>query len=84
MQDCSPDGTGYCPARLSSPLISSGARWKCLQFWFYGFYDSLEVSLVSKFNQRTLYRRLLYADPYWRRIDVPISVNSSYQVNAII
>ena len=84
MQDCSLDGTGYCLASLSSPLISSGARWKCLQFWLYGLYDNLEVSLVSKLNQTTLHRRQFLAGLSWTRIDVPISVDSPYQVNAIL
>ncbi|XP_067041831.1 uncharacterized protein [Acropora muricata] len=80
LQDCSPTGTQYCPARLSSPLIGSGARWKCLKFWLYGWHDYLEVSLVSKLNQTTLYRRRLLARHFWTRIDVPIAVDSPYQV----
>ncbi|XP_044177252.1 uncharacterized protein LOC122959772 [Acropora millepora] len=84
LQDCSATGTPYCPARLSSPLIGSGARWKCLQFWLYGWYYYLEVSLVSKLNQTTLYRRWFLARRFWKRIDVPIAVDSPYQVNAIL
>ena len=84
MQDCLPDGRRYCSARLSSPLISSGARWKCLQFWLFGRFDRLEVSLVSKFNQTTLRRRWFLADPFWTQRHMSISVDSPYQVNAII
>ncbi|XP_015778731.1 PREDICTED: MAM and LDL-receptor class A domain-containing protein 1-like isoform X3 [Acropora digitifera] len=80
LQACSSSGTEYCPARLSSPLIGSGARWKCLQFWVYGWYYYLEVSLVSKLNQTTLYRRGPTGHTFWTRIDVPIAVDSPYQM----
>ena len=54
-----------------------------MQFWLYGWYHLLEVSLVSKLNQTTLYKRVFLAHHYWTRIDVPIGVDSPYQVNAI-
>ena len=83
LQGCSVDGPRYCPASLSSRLISSGARWKCLQFWFYGWYDYLEVSLVSKLR-KTTFKRKFYARPSWSQMRVNISEDFPYQVNAII
>lgn len=81
MQDCYLDERRFCYARLSSPLISSGAKLKCLQFWLYGWYSSLRVSLASKYKEKTLRVRVY---PIWRQIRVAINEDSPYQVNDIL
>ncbi|XP_067041821.1 uncharacterized protein [Acropora muricata] len=77
LQDCSYSVNGYCPATLSSPFISSGARLKCLQFRLFGWFSVLEVSLVSKFKSR---ERKFFAYRSWRRIHMPINEDFPYQV----
>ena len=81
LQDCSYSVNGYCPATLSSPLISLGARLKCLQFRLFGWFSVLEVSLVSKFK---VTKRQFFADRSWRRMHMAINEDFPYQVNAIL
>ena len=81
MHDCSLDKRRVCSERLSSPLISSGAKLKCLQFWFYGWSSSLKVSLFSKYKKRHFWFR---AYPRWRQRRVAVSEDFPYQVNDII
>ena len=53
----------------------------CLQFWFYGWFSSLKVSLSSKYKEKNFWFR---AYPSWRRRRVAVSEDSPYQVNDII
>ena len=71
-------------ARLSSPLISSGAKWKCLQFWYHiTRYSQLKVLLVA--NETTSYTLKTYNFRFydWRVVRVPLSANFTYQVSII-
>ena len=83
-QNCS-SGETDCHARLSSPLISSGAKWKCLQFWYYTAYGGqLKVLLVR--NETTSYTLKIYCcfrAHRWRLLRVPLIANFSYQVSII-
>ena len=81
MQDCPYSVNGYCPATLRSPLISSGARLKCLQFRLFESFSVLEVSLVSKFK---VTKRQFFAYGSWRRMHMAINEDFPYQVNAIM
>ncbi|XP_044170430.1 uncharacterized protein LOC114974207 [Acropora millepora] len=74
-------GVGDFHARLSSPLISSGAKWKCLQFWYcITRYGQLKVLLVS--NETTSYALKTYNFIFndWRVGRAPLSAKFSYQV----
>ena len=82
-QNCA-HGETDCHARLTSPLISSGAEWKCLQFWHYTWYGQLKVLLVPK--ETTSYTSKTYNYRYsylWRLERVPLSANFTYQVSII-
>ncbi|XP_015771320.1 PREDICTED: zinc metalloproteinase nas-39-like isoform X5 [Acropora digitifera] len=80
-QNCS-SGETDCHARLSSPLISSGAKWKCLQFWYYTAYaGQLKVLLVP--NEATSHSLKTYnccRSNGWRLQRVPLSANFAYKV----
>ncbi|XP_015749454.1 PREDICTED: MAM and LDL-receptor class A domain-containing protein 1-like [Acropora digitifera] len=85
-QDCLSYARGLCYATLKSPSIVSGARWKCLQFWYYleryGF-TSLEVSLVSNETHTTLWSSNWKEQSrgYWSLVRVPLSARlTSFQV----
>ena len=78
---CSRDERRVCSTRLSSPLISSGAKLKCLQFWLYGWSSFLKVSLASKYKEKAF---LFRAYPCWRQRRVAVSEDFPYQVNDII
>ena len=89
-QDCLSYARGLCYANLKSPSIVSGARWKCLQFWYYleryGF-TSLEVSLVSNETHTTLWSSNWKEQSrgYWSLVRVPLSARlTSFQVNSHI
>ena len=83
-QNCS-SGETDCHARLSSPLISSGAKWKCLQFWYYAAYaGQLKVLLVP--NETTSHSLKTYnccRSNGWRLRRVPLSANFAYKVSII-
>ena len=83
-QNCS-SGETDCHARLSSPLISSGAKWKCLQFWYYTAYaGQLKVLLVP--NEATSHSLKTYnccRSNGWRLRRVPLSANFAYKVSII-
>ena len=83
-QNCS-SGETDCHARLSSPLISSGAKWKCLQFWYYTAYaGQLKVLLAP--NETTSHSLKTYncnRSYGWRLRRVPLSANFAYQVSII-
>ena len=78
-------GETDCHARLSSPLISSGAKWKCLQFWYYTAYaGQLKVLLVP--NETTSHSLKTYncnRSYGWRLRRVPLIANFAYQVSII-
>ena len=81
-QNCA-HGEIDCHARLSSPLISSGAEWKCLRFWYYARPRQLKVLLVPK---ETTYssKTYSYSNFYgWTLGRVPLSANFTYQVSII-
>ncbi|KAK2568096.1 Leucine-rich repeat and immunoglobulin-like domain-containing nogo receptor-interacting protein 1, partial [Acropora cervicornis] len=80
-QNCS-SGETDCHARLSSPLISSGAKWKCLQFWYYTTYaNQLKVLLVPNETTSHLLKTYDCDRSYrWRLRRVPLSANFAYQV----
>ena len=81
-QNCS-SGETDCHARLSSPLISSGAKWKCLQFWYYTtHYGRLKVLLVPEETPSQTLKTYNYSYG-WRLERVPLSANFTYQVNII-
>ena len=89
-QDCLSYARGLCYANLKSPSIVPGARWKCLQFWYYleryGF-TSLEVSLVSNETHTTLWSSTWKEQSrgYWSLVRVPLSARlTSFQVNSLI
>ena len=70
--------------RLISPLITSGAKWKCLQFWYYcTWYGQLKVLLVP--NEKTSHTLKTYNAFFnnWMLERVPLSANFTYQVNII-
>ena len=75
-----------CHAKLSSPLISSGAEWKCLQFWYYIRFGQLKVNLVPK---ETISHTLKTYDYSYRHSHfmtlgrVPLSADFPYQVSII-
>ena len=79
-QGCS-SGKRYCHAKLSSPLISSGAGWKCLQFWHHIWGGQLKVLLVS--NETT--SRTFEQDSFfvWTRGRVNLSSYFPYEVSII-
>ncbi|XP_015771305.1 PREDICTED: dorsal-ventral patterning protein tolloid-like [Acropora digitifera] len=79
-QSCS-SGQTDCHARLSSPLISSGAKWKCLEFWYYTAYPGqLKVlSVPEKTNSHTL-KTYNYNSYGWRLERVALSANFTYRV----
>ena len=80
-QGCSGSETD-CYTRLSSPLISAGEGWKCLQFWYYIWRGQLKVLLVSnKTTSHTL--RQKYYDSYWRLYRVNLSADFPYKVSTI-
>ena len=83
-QNCS-SGKTDCLARLSSPLISSGAKWKCLQFWSYIAYaGQLKVLLVPDETTSHALKTYYYYRAYgWHLRRVPLSANFSYQVSII-
>ncbi|XP_015770385.1 PREDICTED: uncharacterized protein LOC107348826 [Acropora digitifera] len=79
-QNCAPGGTD-CHARLSSPLISSEARWKCLQFWYYTSYlGQLKVLLVPEKTTSHTLKTYNYNSYGWRLQRVTLSANFTYQV----
>ena len=79
-------GETDCHARLSSPLISSGAEWECLQFWFAVTHGQLKVLLVP--NETTSHTLKTYNSwssyfSSWTLERVPLSADSPYQVIVI-
>ena len=80
-QNCS-SGETDCHARLSSPLISSGAKWKCLQFWYYTAYaGQLKVLLVpEETTSDSLKTYNCCRSNGWRLRRVPLSANFAYKV----
>ncbi|XP_067040958.1 uncharacterized protein [Acropora muricata] len=79
-QSCS-SGQTDCHARLSSPLISSGAKWKCLEFWYYTAYPGqLKVLLVPNETTSHTLKTYNYNSYGWRLERVPLSANFNYQV----
>ena len=82
-QNCARGGTD-CHARLSSPLISSEARWKCLQFWYYTSYlGQLKVLLVPEKTTSHTLKTYNYNTYGWRLQRVTLSANFTYQVSII-
>ena len=82
-QSCS-SGQTDCHARLSSPRISSGAKWKCLQFWYYTAYPGqLKVLLVPEETTSHTLKTYNYNSYGWRLERVPLSANFTYQVSII-
>ena len=81
-QNCS-SGETDCHARLSSPLISSGAKWKCLQFWYYIEFGQLKVLLVPNETTSHTLETYNYHSYGWRLERVPLSANFTYQVSII-
>ena len=82
-QNCS-SGETDCHARLSSPIISSGAKWKCLQFWYYISYaGQLKVLLVLEETTSHTLKTYNYNSYGWRLERVPLSANFTYQVSII-
>ena len=79
-QGCSGSKT-YCHAKLSSPLISSGAGWKCLQFWYHAWGGQLKVLLVS--NETTSRTFGPHSSFFWRRGRVNLSSYFPYEVSII-
>ena len=75
--------SGDCHARLSSPLISSGAKWKCLQFWYYIEFGQLKVLLVPNETTSHTLETYNYHSYGWRLGRVPLSANVTYQVSII-
>ena len=79
-----PHDVGDFHPRLSSPLISSGAKWRCLQFWYYCTqHGQLKVLLVP--NEKTSYTLKTYSYSFsdWMLERVPLSANFTYQVSII-
>ena len=78
-----PSEETYFDAWLSSPRISSGAKWRCLQFWYY-FKGVGQMRVLLKTTSYTLktynYRRY---PSRWRLERVPLSANFTYQVSII-
>ena len=75
-------GETYCHASLSSPLITSRAGWKCLQFWYYIWGGQLKVRLVS--NEKTSRTVGLFYSAYpWRLGLVNLSADFPYEVSTI-
>ena len=82
-QSCS-SGQTDCNASLSSPLISSGAKWKCFEFWYYTAYPGqLKVLLVPNETTSHTLKTYNYNSYGWRLERVPLSANFNYQVNII-
>ncbi|XP_015778724.1 PREDICTED: MAM and LDL-receptor class A domain-containing protein 1-like [Acropora digitifera] len=76
-----PHDVGDFHPRLSSPLISAGAKWRCLQFWYYCTqHGQLKVLLVP--NEKTSYTLKTYSYSFsdWMLERVPLSANFTYQV----
>ena len=79
-------GERDCHAKLSSPLISSGAEWKCLQFWYHIYFGQLRVNLVPKGTISHTLKTYDYSYRYPRgmtRERVPLSADFPYQVSII-
>ena len=76
-----------CYGSLKSPWIFAGARWKCLQFWYYlgnTGYTSLEVTLISNETQWIAWTSTSYENNVgiWSYARFAIdSMTTSYQVN---
>ena len=81
-QGCSRSETD-CHARLSSPLISAGEGWKCLQFWCYIRRGQLKVLLVSNETTSDTLRQDYYYSSYWRLYSVNLSADFPYRVSTI-
>ncbi|XP_015772037.1 PREDICTED: uncharacterized protein LOC107350313 [Acropora digitifera] len=75
-------GETDCHAKLSSPLISSGAEWKCLQFWYHIYFGQLKVNLVTKETISHTLKTYDYSYRYRHGMTlgrVPLSADSPYQ-----
>ena len=81
-QNCA-GGETHCHVTLRSPLISSGAKWKCLQFWYYIQYSQLKVLLFPEETTWHTLKTYKYNSYGWRLERVPLSANFTYQVSII-